>query len=107
MQGRINQLIELDETRRHAYDHLFQSQEKTKKKFDKRDCQRNLQEGDLVLLWNKKGEKPGNHGKFESLWLGPYQIQGVAGNNSFYLSHLDGEKLPLPINRNFLSLLLM
>jgi hypothetical protein len=34
--SRINQLIELDETRRCAFDHLVQIQEKTKKKFDKK-----------------------------------------------------------------------
>jgi hypothetical protein len=52
--------------------------------------------GDLVLLWNKIIEKAGKHGKFESLWLGPYKIEYVAGNNSFYLSHMDGEKFHFP-----------
>jgi hypothetical protein len=35
LKNRINQLVELDETKRHAFDHLFQRQENTKKKFDK------------------------------------------------------------------------
>lgn len=32
VQNRVNQLIELDETRRHAFDHLVKNQEKKKSK---------------------------------------------------------------------------
>jgi hypothetical protein len=32
------------------------------------------------------------------MWLGPYKIENVVGSNSFYISHLDGEKLPLHVN---------
>jgi hypothetical protein len=51
-----------------------------------------------------KMKKQGKHGKFESLWLGPYMIEDVASANSFYLSHLDGEKFPLPMNGKALKL---
>jgi hypothetical protein len=47
-------------------------------------------------MWNKKKEKPGKHGKFDSLWLGTYKIEDVSGTNSFYLNHLDEEKMQLP-----------
>ena len=47
-------------------------------------------------MWNKRNEKVGNNCKFEILWLGPYKIEGFLGNNFFYLSHLDGERVPLP-----------
>jgi hypothetical protein len=57
-----------------------------------------------VLLWDKKKEKPGSHGKFNSLCIGPYIIQDVAGKNSFILSRLDGEKLTLPVNGQLLKL---
>jgi hypothetical protein len=53
MQGRINELIKLDENQRHAFDHLIQSQENKKSKFDKKARRRSFQKGDLVLLWNK------------------------------------------------------
>jgi hypothetical protein len=43
-------------------------------------------------------EKSGKHGKFDSLWTGPYIIHDVAGSNSFYLNQLDGEKLTLQVN---------
>jgi hypothetical protein len=52
-----------------------------------------MKKRDLVLMWDKKKEKPGKHGKFDSLWLGPYKIEDVVGENYFYLNHLDGEKL--------------
>jgi hypothetical protein len=103
-QNRIDQLIELDENRRKALDQSIRNQEKVKKTFDKSSKQRDFQIGDTVLLWDKRKEKPGNHGKFDSLWTGPYIIQDVAGKNSFFLSRLDGEKLMLPVNGQLLKL---
>jgi hypothetical protein len=105
-QSRIDQLVELDEIRRKALDQSIKNQEKVKKTFDKSSRQRVFQEGDTVLLWDKRREKPGNHGKFDSLWTGPYIIQGTAGKNSFFLSRLDGEKLALPVNGQLLKLVL-
>jgi hypothetical protein len=39
------------------------------------------------------------HKKFNSLWLDPYKIETLVGTNSFYLTSLNGEKFPLPVNR--------
>jgi transposase InsO family protein len=103
-QSRIDQLVELDESRRKALDQSIKNQEKVKKTFDKSSRQRVFQEGDTVLLWDKRREKPGNHGKFDSLWTGPYIIQSIAGKNSFFLSRLDGERLTLPVNGQLLKL---
>ena len=104
-QNRIDQLIELDEIRRKALDQSIKNQDKVKRTFDKSSRQRVFQEGDTVLLWDKSREKPGNHGKFDNLWIGPYIIQGLAGRNSFYLNKLDGENLALPVNDQLLKLL--
>jgi len=98
MQGKIDELIELDENRRYDFDHLIYNQEKKKSKFDKNTRRKRFQKGDFVILWNKRNEKAGKHGKFESIWLGPYMIEDVACTNSFYLSYLDGEKFPFPTN---------
>jgi hypothetical protein len=38
------------------------------------------------------------HEKFDNLWIGPYLIESEAGNKSFILATLEGQKLPLPIN---------
>jgi hypothetical protein len=97
-QNRINQVIELDEIRRRAYDQSCKNQSKVKKAFDKSARQRDFMIGDTVLLWDKGREKTGKHGKFDSLWLGPYLIREIAGPNSFHLSHLDGELINIPRN---------
>ena len=104
VQNRMNQLIELDENRRKAFDHSLKNQDKVKKAFDKSSRQRDFQVGDTVLLWDKRREKPGKHGKFDSLCTGPYLIDSIAGTNSFNLSHLDGEILPLPVNGQLLKI---
>ena len=45
-----------------------------------------------MLLWDNRKEKTGKHGKFDSLWAGPYTIHDVADVNSIYLSDVEGEK---------------
>jgi hypothetical protein len=63
-----------------------------------------MQRGDMVHMWDQRHEKPGKHGKFNKLWLKPYKIEYVSGSNSFYLSHLDGEKFPLPVNGKYFNM---
>ena len=99
MPNRINQIIELDENRRKALDHSIRNQDKIKRTFDKSSRPRPFEIGDTVLLWDKRKEKLGKHKKFDSLWMGPYIIYGVAGTNSFLLNTMEGEKLLLPVNR--------
>jgi hypothetical protein len=55
----INQIIELDENRRKAYDQSYKNQEKIKRAFDKLARQRDFKIGDTMLLWDKGKEKPG------------------------------------------------
>jgi hypothetical protein len=97
-------LIDLDEIRWKALDQSIKNQDKVKRTFDKSSWQRVFQEGDTVLLWDKRRENPGNHGKFDNLWTGPYIIQSSAGRNSLYLNRLDGESLALPVNDQLLKL---
>jgi hypothetical protein len=66
VQNRVNQIIELDENRRRAFDQNCRSQTKVKIAFDKLARQRDFIVGDIVLLWDKGREKPGKHGKFDS-----------------------------------------
>jgi hypothetical protein len=104
VQNRVNQIIELDEIRRRAYDQNCRNQNKVKKAFDRSARYRDFIVGDTVLLWDKGREKPGKHDKFDSLWLGPYLIREIAGPNSFHLSHLDGEPINIPRNGQQLKL---
>ena len=57
-----------------------------------------------LLGRDKRREMPGLHGKFDSLWTGPYIIYELAGANSFYLNNMDGEKLVLPMNGRLLNI---
>jgi hypothetical protein len=98
IQGRFNQLMELDETQRSALGQMTRNQEKIKNTFDHKSKERNFIKGDLVLLWDKRKEKPSMHKKFDSLWGGPYKIMSCAGTNSFNLETMEGEILKLPIN---------
>ena len=98
IQNRVNQLIELDKNRRKSLDQSIRNSNKIKRTFDKSTRPGSFQVGDTVLLWDKRREKPGKHGKFDILWMGPYIIDKVAGANSFYLKDLEGERLSLPMN---------
>jgi len=99
LQGRINQLVELDETRRMAFDQMERNQDKVKGNFDQKERQRDFKEGDRA----KRRKKPEMHQKFNSLWLGPYKIEEVSRPDSFYLSTTEGRRMPLPINGSLLK----
>ncbi len=96
-------LTKLEEERDVVVDRIQEHQSRVKKLFDKKAKQRVFQEGDLVLLWDKHREPKGLHGKFDSLWRGPFQIKEVCGKNSFILSYLSGTQLPLPYNGQHLQ----
>jgi hypothetical protein len=61
--------------------------------FDKRSKEDDFELGDLVLGWDAQNEDKGKHGKFNSLWKGPYIIHTFRGNNSFLLNNSDGTNL--------------
>jgi len=71
--------------------------------FDKRAKVKCFHIVDLVLYWDKAHENKGEHGKFDKLWLGPYQITKILGDNIYRLKTLIGEDLPLPFNAQFLK----
>jgi hypothetical protein len=41
--------------------------------------------GDLVLKWDAPKQGKGKHGKFEALWIGPFNIFEVFSNNTYKL----------------------
>ena len=65
-------------------------QENIKKLFEKRTKACDFNIGDKVLRWDSRREDKGKHGKFDSLWQGPYIIQCTIGPNAFFLQELDG-----------------
>jgi hypothetical protein len=104
VQRRINQMIHLMQSREEVYNRTQVIQENIKKIYDKRTKEDNFELGDLVLRWDSRNEDKGKHGKFDSLWKGPYTIQAFRGNNAFLLANRDGSDLPGgPINGRMLK----
>jgi hypothetical protein len=103
LQARIDRLVELDETRREAWNKMVLEQERIKGTFDQKSRDVIFGVGDIVLLWDKHKEKPGNHEKFERIWMGPYRVSRMAGKGTVYLETLDGDELELPVNGRLLK----
>eukprot|EP00253_Pinus_taeda_P025829 PITA_25829 len=89
MQRRVNQIICLQQTSDQVYNRVQILQEKLKKAFDRRTKAEDFNMGDKVLKWDSRRENKGKHGKFDSLWRGPFIIQAVQGNNTYFLKNLD------------------
>ena len=81
-------LLEMDEKRIAALEHMAKHQATIKRWFDKRAKIKSFKISDLILLWDKAKEKLGSHTKFQCLWTGPYQIAEILGENTFRLSSL-------------------
>jgi len=57
-----------------------------------------------VFKWDAQRKDQGKHGKFESLWIGPFKISEVLQNNTFKLQRLEDTKIfGGPINGHFLK----
>jgi len=84
---------------------IFSKHQSTVKRwFDShRSSERDFEVGDLVLKWDKLNEKEGKHTKFQSLWLGPYQITEKFGSSSFLLQTLEGDVDRFPTNKIILK----
>jgi hypothetical protein len=76
-QRRINQMIQLQQSREEVYNQTQVIQESIKKVFDRRTKEDDFKLGDLVLKWDSRNEDKGKHGKFDNLWKGPYIIQAL------------------------------
>ena len=59
--------------------------------------------GDLILRWDARKEEKGKHGKFENLWIGPFLVIKILGNNTFVLQNMKGEEIGGPFNGHFLN----
>lgn len=101
---RIMYLQKLNEEKLQVVNRISTHQLKVKSLFDTKAKPRTFQVGNNVLLWDKRHEPQGSHGKFYSLWLGHFKIRHFASQNSFYLDYMDGSTLPLPYCGKFLKL---
>lgn len=75
LQRRMNQLIEVQQTREHVNDKCQSYQDKIKTIFERKAKDRNFVPGDLVLKWDVMKQDHGKHGKFDNLWLDLSKLQ--------------------------------
>lgn len=68
----MNNLVELQQIREQLVEKSKAHQQKIKETFDREAKVDNFQVGDWVPKWDALKEKKGNHGKFDSLWTGPF-----------------------------------
>ncbi|XP_059068617.1 uncharacterized protein LOC131859101 [Cryptomeria japonica] len=98
LEKRVMYLMRLEEEREMLVDRIIEQQNRVKKIFDMRARPRGFLKGDEVLLWDKRREPKGSHGKFDSLWKGPFTIHEVVGPNAFRLNYSDGMVMPYTYN---------
>jgi hypothetical protein len=82
---RIHQLVEVQQVREQVMIRVQDHQQRIKQVFDKKAKKEEFQVGDLVLKWDAPKQDKGKHGKFESLWIGPFKISEVFLNNTYRL----------------------
>lgn len=63
-------------------DRIVTHQSQVKVLFDKKTTSREFLVGDQVLLWDKRREPKGLHGKFDPLWRVPFIIHEIWGEHS-------------------------
>jgi hypothetical protein len=78
------------------------AKKQSKATFDRHVNLRSFREGDLVLAYDIAHDTFG-HGKFKSLWHGPYIIQHCLTKGTYILASPEGFSLKEPINGLYLK----
>ncbi|XP_059078005.1 uncharacterized protein LOC131876583 [Cryptomeria japonica] len=104
LEKRFMYFMKLEEEREMLVDRITNHHNRVKKIFDMRARPRGFLKGDEVLLWDKRREPKGAHGKFDSLWKGSFKIHEVARPNAFRLNYSDGMVMPYTYNGQDLKL---
>ena len=100
---RMFQIVQLQQEREAIKDTAEKHQKRMKDSFDKRVKKYLFTVGDLVLRWDARKDEKGKHGKFEKLWIGPFSVIKILGNNTFVLQNLKGEEIAGLVNGCFLN----
>ena len=101
---RIQQLVEVQQTREKLLDKAHDHQQKIKQAFDKKVNKEDFQLGDLVRKWDAPKQDKVKHGKFEALWIGPFKISEVFSNTTYKLQDLeDADFFGSLVNGHFLK----
>ena len=77
MVSRMLDLVELHQVKEYVIEKSKAHQKKIKTIFDRKEKTYNFQVGDWVFKWDIVRQYKGKHGKFDSLWIGPFVIAQV------------------------------
>ncbi|XP_059076631.1 uncharacterized protein LOC131875920 [Cryptomeria japonica] len=96
---RLAEIMELEEAREAAFTALQDRQEVVKRWFNsKKSSDVIFSPEDLVLKYNERMAKPGQHAKFDCLWESPFCIRGCKGFNAFELEDMNGDPFSISVN---------
>jgi hypothetical protein len=95
-------LESLDEDHRSSLQNNEAAKKLSKATFDRHVNLRSFCEGDLILAYDIAHGTFG-HGKFESLWHGPYIIQHCLTKGAYILASPKGLSLKEPVNGLYLK----
>eukprot|EP00253_Pinus_taeda_P005775 PITA_05775 len=99
---RMKQLNELDESRQEAILRNDLVQYQRAKWHDKYIKEKKFQEGDWALLFDSKFKD--FKGKFQTHWLGPYEIDKVFSNGAVRIKTIDEYQTPVIVNGHRLKI---
>jgi hypothetical protein len=102
MEQRLLNLDSLDEDRRSSLQNNEAAKKWLKVTFDHHVNLLSFHEGDLVLTYDIAHDTL-SHGKFESLWHGPYIIQHCLTKGAYILASPKGLSLKEPVNGLYLK----
>jgi hypothetical protein len=92
MEKRLVNLESLDEDHRYSLQNNEVAKKLSKATFDRHVNRRSFHEGDLILAYDITHDTFG-HGKFESLWHGPYIVQHCLTKGAYILASPKGLSL--------------
>ena len=102
LEQRLIMLERASEDRRVALQTLEATKKCTNAQYDWKFHPRTFHEGDLVLVYDQARDTLG-HGKYDSLWMGPYIISKDLGKGTYLLKEFEGPILPNPHNALYLK----
>jgi len=88
---RLLKLNELEEMRLRAYENAFIYKARTKRYHDKNLVSKDINYGQLVLLYNSRLKL--FPGKLKSKWSGPFLVKSVSPNGAVELITSEGDKI--------------
>jgi hypothetical protein len=87
-----------------SLDNIRRIQQTVKKYFNKSAKDVSFKVNEKVFIWDSSHADRGRHLKFQKLWLGPFKIIFVLGENSYILKDLEERLFSYSTNGSHLKL---